>query len=128
MVPYALAAAVGALIGAAVGFFLARRAERTRQEKERAAAKDEASRILTQASSEAESLKKAATLGGREEVLHLRETWETEETRRREETERVERRLEERSTSLDRKFDLLNDRDGSQERRSQEFEVRENLL
>ena len=94
MMPYALAAAVGTLIGAVAGFFVARGAERSRQEKERAAAKDEASRILTQASREAESLQKSAALSGREEALRLRETWEQEETRRREELERVERRLE----------------------------------
>ncbi len=128
MMPYALAAAVGTLIGAVAGFFVARGAERSRQEKERAAAKDEASRILTQASREAESLQKSAALSGREEALRLRETWEQEETRRREELERVERRLEQRSTSLDDKFDALNDRDRTQERRAQEFSDREQGL
>lgn len=128
MVPYALAAAVGALIGAAAGFVLARGAARAREEKERAAAKDEASRILKQATDEAENLRKSGTLAAREEALQLREAWEGEEARRREECERMERRLEERSESLEQKFDVLDERDQAQEHRAREVEERDRAL
>jgi ribonuclease Y len=124
MEPYALAAAVAVVVGV-VGFFVGRGLERIRQEKERLQARDDASRILEQANTEAESLKKAGTLEGREEALRLREEWEREETRRREETERIERRLEERSEHLDRKFDQLDEREQNQERRGRELEQRE---
>jgi len=127
MVPYALAAAIGAILGIA-GFFVGRGLERGRHKKESAAATDDASRILKQAGTEAEGLKRAGALEGKEEAFRLRETWEKEESRRREETERVERRLEERSESLDRKFDLLNERDQGQERRAGDLTSRDAAL
>jgi ribonuclease Y len=127
MEPYALAAAVAVIVGV-VGFFVGRGLERARQERDRAQARDDASRILEQANTEAESRKKAGTLEGREEALRLREQWEHEENRRREETERIERRLEERSEHLDRKFDQLDEREQNQERRSRDLEQREKAV
>lgn len=120
-----LAAAVTLLAGAAVGFLVGGNRERARQEQEKAAARDEASRILARAGEEAEAARRAAELQGKEEAYRLREAWEKEEARRREEMERGERRLSERSDSLDRKFDLLNERDTQQEGRARELEGRE---
>ena len=54
--------------------------------------------------------------------MRLRDTWDQEEGKRREEAELLERRLVERSESLDHKFDALNERELGQERRSQEVE------
>jgi len=129
MDPLALVlAAAGLLAGAAAGFFVGRGQERARQERERAAARDEATRILGRAEQEGENLRKAAELQGREEAYRLREAWEKEEARRREELERSERRVSERSDSLDRKFDLLNQRDVQQEARSRELDGRESAV
>ncbi len=124
----ALAVALALVAGAAIGFWFGRRRERARQEVERAHARDEASRILERARSEAESLSKEGVLRGREEALRLREEWEREEARRREELERAERRIEERSDSLDRKFDLLNERDSAQESRSVQLREKESEI
>ncbi len=122
----ALAAAAAALIvGAAVGFATSRARERARQEREKASAQDEASRILRRAEDEAESLRRSRELEGKEAVMRLREAWESEEARRREEAERMERRLVERSESMDRKFDVLNERESGQERRTKELDARE---
>jgi ribonucrease Y len=128
--PLALAvAAVAALVvGLALGHALGRRRELARRELERAEARDEAGRILERAKDEAESLRKSGELGGREEAVRLREAWEREESRRREELERAERRIEDRSDSLDRKFDLLNERDQGQERRAGELRSREEVV
>src|SRR5688572_12264774 len=120
-----LAAVVGLAIGALGGFLLAQSRERVRREREKAAAKDEASSILQRAREEAENLKRTRELEGKEEAMRLRDAWEQEEARRREEMERLERRLVERSESLDKKFDALNERELGQERRSQELERRE---
>jgi len=109
--PVWLAAAVGLVLGALVGFAISRSRERARQLREKQGAQDEASRILERAREEAQSARKAGELAGREEGFRLREAWEKEEDRRREEIERAERRAEERSDSLDRRFDLLNVRD-----------------
>jgi ribonucrease Y len=124
----ALAAVAALVIGLAAGHAMGRRRELARREQERAEARDEAGRILERAKEEAESLRKSGELGGREEAMRLREAWEREEARRREDLERTERRLEERGDSLDRKFDLLNERDRTQENRATELRGREETL
>ena len=120
-----LAAVVGLALGALSGFLLAQSRERARRERERVAAKDEASAILGRAKTEADNLRRSCELEGKEEAMRLRDAWEQEETRRRDELERLERRLLERTESLDKKFDALNDREQGQERRAQELDRRE---
>jgi len=167
-----LAAAISLIAGGAVGVVVAGQRARARQEREVAAGRDEASRILRKAEEdsvrvaevakaeaertaaraadeaartvdkarddasraverareEAESLRRAAELQGREESYRLREAWEKEEARRREEIERGVRRVSERSDSLDRKFDVLNERESQQDRRTRELDEREGAL
>ncbi len=124
-----LAAAVVALLGGLVlGLFLGRRREQARQAAEKAEARDEATRIVERAREEARSLRKEGELKGREEAFRLREEWEEEEKRRRAELEKLERRVAERSDSLDQKFDRLNERDQTQEKRAAELREREDLL
>ena len=120
-----LAAVVGLAIGALGAFVLAQSRERARREREKAAAKDEASAILQRAREEAENLKRSRELAGKEEAMRLRDAWDAEENRRREDVDHLERRLVERSESLDKKFDALNERERGQERRSQELDRRE---
>jgi ribonucrease Y len=110
--PPVLWAAVGIVLGALLGFAVSRSRESKRRLLEKQGAQDEASRILERARQEAEGVRKAGELTGREEGLRLREAWEREEDRRREEIERAERRAEERSDALDRQFDRLNTREG----------------
>lgn len=130
MEPLALMAAVlgGLGIGGWVGVTLARRAERARQEREKAAAEDEAGRILTRAREEADNLKRAGELEGRDQVIQLREGWEKEEARRREEVERAERRAEERSDTLDHRAQQLDAREAGQDQRTRELEEREEVV
>jgi ribonuclease Y len=123
-----LAAAVGLVLGALLGFVVFTKREQARQELEKSKAQDEASRILARATSEADNARKAGELAGREEGFRLREAWEKEEIRRREETERAERRAEERSDALDGRFDRLNSREEELERRSTSLEAREGSL
>lgn len=123
-----LAAALTLLAGLALGFVLGRGRELARQNQERTAARDEASRILERAREEAESARKEAELKGREDAFRLREDWEREEGRRREELERTERRLSARSDSLDRKFDEVKARDTALEGRIEELRERERGL
>ena len=118
------AAALGLVVGFLVGFQLHRSQERTRQEQLKASATDESSRILNRAKDEASNLRKAGELEGKQAAIQLRESWEAEESRRREELERAERRAEERADGLDRKFDVLNERAQKQEARGQEHDER----
>jgi ribonuclease Y len=120
-----VAAAVGLVLGALIGFAITRNRERARQELEKSRAQDEASRILERARSEADNARKAGELAGREEGFRLREAWEKEEARRREEIERAERRAEERSDALDRQFDRLNVREEELDTRTESVVGRE---
>jgi len=124
----ALAAAVGMILGAFGGFAIARSRERARRELEKAQGQDEASRILKRAAEEAENLKKAGELAGREEGFRLREAWEREEARRREDAERLERRLQERSEALDRQLERMSAREEELEDRVADLTRREHEL
>jgi len=114
-----------AVIGAAVGYFAGQSLIQSRLRASRATAEDEAARIRAAAQQEAESLRKAEVLKGREEAIRAREEWEREEARRRDEVDRLERRLEERAEGLDRKFHLLDEKGEAQERRAQQLGQRE---
>jgi ribonuclease Y len=127
-------AAIGgvALVAIAAFFFLGRSMGRTAQRASDLAAKstaeDTAKRILGEAERDAESLRKSAVVSGKEETLRLREQWETEASKRREEVERGERRIQERESALDRKFDLLEQREKEVGRKASDVGRREKLI
>jgi ribonuclease Y len=103
-VPVLIGAAVGsALIGLLLGWF----GNQSRLRRAGADAEAVAERIRLAAESDSERIRLAAQLAGRQEALDVREEWERDETRRREEIEKAESRLDDRRTSLDRKFDIL---------------------
>jgi len=134
MNPTALYAALGVvIILAAAAFFVfgrsaGRAAERRAQAAAKATAEESARRILDEAQREAETLRKAAVVAGKEETIRLRESWETEATKRREELERAERRTQEREANLDRKLDLLDQRDKDLGRRGSDLGRREKIV
>jgi ribonuclease Y len=102
--------------------------ERTLRENARESADQMAKRIVAEGERDADSLKKSAVLSGKEELIKLREVFEQEARRRREELEREEKRYQERETSLDRKFDLLEGRDKDIGRRATDLGRREKLI
>ena len=130
----ALYAASGAAIFiAAAAFFVlgrmrGRSAERSAQAAAGATAEETAKRILSDAQREAETLRKSAVVAGKEESIRLREAWEGEVAKRREELDRAERRVQERESSLDRKFDILEQRDREVGRRASELGRREKTV
>lgn len=110
------AGAVLVLVAAcAAFFFLGRNAgvkgERARQEAAGLTAEQTAQRILNDAEREADSLKKDAILAGKEEIIKLREDWEVETRSRRQDLEGDERRLQDRAASVDRKSELVENRE-----------------
>jgi ribonuclease Y len=119
-----IAAAAFFVIGRAAG----RAAERKAQEAAKATAQETAGRILAEAQREAETLRKSAVVAGKEETIKLREAWEAESAKRREEVERAERRVQERETNLDRKFDLLEQREKDLGRRASDLGRREKTV
>ncbi|HWV57900.1 MAG TPA: ribonuclease Y [Longimicrobiales bacterium] len=114
---------VGAL-AAVLGVVLGRLLERWRLKRAKATAEEEAERIRSAAVADAERLRKAEELAGREAAYQAKQAWEREEARRRDELERAERRLDELRTNLDRKYDLLEEKDRQLERREQDLETR----
>jgi ribonucrease Y len=128
-----LLAALGvALIASAAFFFVGRSLGRASENRRHAASKstaeETAKRILSDAEREAESLRKSAVLSGKEELIKLRETFEKEMRQRREEVEREEKRIVERDTTLDRKFDVLDQRDKELGKRASDFGRREKVV
>ena len=129
----AIVAALGAvIIASAAFFFLGRRlgiaAEVRRLAAAKATAEETVKRLVTEGEREAENLRKSAVVSGKEELIKLREKFETEVRGRREEVEREERRITERETVLDRKSDVLEQRDRDLGRRASEFGRREKTV
>ncbi len=118
-----LAAAV-ALLSGAVGYMGRGAVEGSRRKKAIAAAADEASGILARAREQADNLRTSRVLEGKEQVIRLRESWEEEEAKHREEVDRADERISERSLALDRRFHNLNERESAQEKRAKELEAR----
>ena len=124
MIAFALAGGV-AVVGAGVGVALGRSAGRKAQQHELEAAgksaEQTAKKLTAEAAREADTLRKSAVLSGKEELIRLREDWETEARRRREEVGTEERRVVEKETTLDRKFEVLEQRDKDLGRRASEL-------
>jgi ribonuclease Y len=128
-----LLAALGvAILAVPAFFFLGRKlgtaAELRRQANAKATAEETAKRILSEADREAETLRKSAVVAGKEELIKLRESFEVEIRGRRTEVEREEKRIGEREGTLDRKFDVLDQRDKELSRRASEFGRKEKLV
>ena len=130
----ALSAAFGVLLvlASAAFFFFGRKAgrtaERAAQSLSKSTAEQTAQRIVGEAERDAESLKKSALISGKEELIKLRENWEVEARRRREEVEREEKRVQDRETTLDRKFDVLEQREKDVGRRGSELGRKEKTI
>ncbi len=106
-----------AVVAAAGGLLVGWIGDRLLRRNARSGAKEEADRILANATEDAERMRRDAELEGRETAVKIREEWEKEEGRRREELERAEARVDERRTNLDRKFDNLEERERALETR-----------
>jgi ribonuclease Y len=117
-----LPAALGlAIVAGAVSLFLGRRSERNRAEAEGRSGAQLAERHLAEARRAAEAERTQLILAGKEELIRAREAWEQETSGRREEIERVERRLDERTGLVDRKLETLEQRERVLAQREQAF-------
>ena len=121
---FVIASAVSYLLGRKLGG----RAELRRQQQAHTTAEETARRIIGEAEREAESLRKTAVLTGKEELIRLREEWELEVRSRREEVEREERRVSDRDSLLDRKYELLEQREREGTRRIDDLAGREQAV
>jgi ribonuclease Y len=128
-----LVAALGILLIAGPALFVVGRkagvaSELRRQAAAKSTAEETSKRLVGEAEREAETLRKGAVVAGKEEVIRLREAFEGETRSRRDEIEREERRVADRETTLDRKFEVLDQRDKELARRASEFGRREKTI
>ncbi|HEY8309928.1 MAG TPA: ribonuclease Y [Gemmatimonadaceae bacterium] len=128
--------AAGAILvlvaGCGLFFVLGRKAgTRTEADRQRLAgtsSEQTSKRILDEAERDAQSLRKTAVLEGKEELIRLREDWEAEARKRREDVEGDERRLQERTGTIERKADALEQRERDIKRGAADIAARENSL
>jgi ribonuclease Y len=118
----------GVIASAVLGLLLGWWLERLRLKRAKADADTEAARIRQAAEADSERIRKAAELAGKEEAYKARQEWEREEDRRRKEMEQAERRMEERLTALDRKYDILDEKEKVVSARERELEQRSHVV
>ncbi|MCK5482239.1 MAG: ribonuclease Y [Gemmatimonadetes bacterium] len=118
-------AAAAALI---VGVFGGRALEVRRARAARRTAEDEAAGVLEAASSEADNLRRAAELQGKEEGYRLKQELLEEAEQRRAEIEKIEKRLSEKEEGLERKLDVLDQRQERVAQREEEAGLRRDEL
>ncbi|HVH38833.1 MAG TPA: ribonuclease Y [Gemmatimonadaceae bacterium] len=129
-----VAIAIGVLLLGAIPVALSygRRSGRAIEEAARRAAGEAADqvarKIVSEAEREAESARKQALLSGKEEVMKVREAWEIEARKRREEVDREEKRITEREQQAERKFELVDTKEKDLSRRASELGRREKQL
>ncbi len=126
-----LIAAVAAAVCVVCCVFLYRAGQAAELARQRSAQTDAESvrrKLTAEAEREAESLRKSAVVAGKEELIALREAWEVEGRQRREDVEREEKRIKERDTVLDRKFEILDQREKEAVARSADVARRENSI
>lgn len=113
-----------AIVSVGAGIRAGRVAESKRQLAAGRSAEETSKRIVAEAEREADTLRKSALLSGREELMKLREAWETEVRDRRTEVEREEKRVKERESVLDRKFEVLDQREKEINGRASDVELK----
>lgn len=103
--------AIGAVIGAALGFLVGRYLYQRFRTAEEAGARSQAEQILAQGRAEAERVVKEATVQARDEILTRREEFERETERTRGEIREIEKRIIRNEEALSRREDELGRRD-----------------
>jgi ribonucrease Y len=111
-------------LGFIAGWLVNSRRRRNRLESSR----EEASRILDEAQSEADSLKKTAALEAKDEWRHEREPLERELEKTRRSAREFEASLQEREQQLDRKVDILESKERSLLKAEQGLDVRQETI
>ena len=118
---------VGAL-AAIVGGFLGKLLEGRRIARHRGSAEEQAKQILEGSQREADNIRKAAELEGKEEAYRLKAKLDEEADEHRVEIEKLERRVLEREELLDRKLAILDDRQTKLDTQAQEIGSREKAV
>ena len=98
---------IAIVVGLGAGAFAGWLFRKSTAEKNIGSAEEEAKRLVDNALSEAESKKREAIVAAKEEAMHIHNDVEKETRERRNELQRMERRLVQKEESLDRKTESL---------------------
>src|SRR3990172_10316795 len=102
-----VSSAVALIIGAAVGFLSRKLIAEAKIES----AESEAKRVIEKAGEEAESAKKTALLEAKDQILTMRSEAERSTNERRNELQKVEKRLAQKEEGLDEKIRAIKQRE-----------------
>ena len=116
------------LLGLAFGGFIAVLIERRGLRRIQGKFEDEARSALEAAHNEADDVRRAAELAGRNEAELLREEWASEAKKKQDELERLKLRTEERREILERKLEVLDQRQDRFDERREVFEKERETL
>lgn len=133
-VPLFVTIALGVLVavGTPIAWVFGKKSGRAAEDAARRAAGEAADqvakKIVAEAEREADAARKQAVLSGKEEVMKVREAWEQEARKRREELVKEEKRVTEREQQADRKFEMVDGKEKEVARRASELGRREKQL
>ena len=129
--PDVLMLVIGAILGLAIGFAVARFIASSAQKRD----EQEARSIIESAKQQAETMKKEAEIEAKDEAFRIRQDAETEKADRLKEARAAEDRLNQREKSLDHRSDSLDSREqqissmqGQVEKRERELKGNEQKL
>lgn len=105
-----IAAVIAAIVFGVIGFVLGIEHRRKTSEKEIGSATQEATRIINNALSEAETTKKARLVEAKDEIHKLRTEADRDIRERRNEVQKQEKRLNQREEYLDKRADTLEEK------------------
>ena len=106
------------MVGCLVGYFI----RKTIAERKINSAEDLAKKIVEEAEKDAETTKKEVLLEAKEEVHKLRSEFERESRERRNELQRIERRLIQKEEALDKKSESLEQKDDKLNKKIKELD------
>jgi len=113
---------VAILVGLGLGVFVGWLFRKNTAEKSIGSAEEEAKRIIENAHSASESKKRESIVAAKEEAMHIHNEVEKETRERRNELQRLERRLLQKEESLDRKIESLERKEENLHRKEREVE------
>lgn len=115
---------IGIILGVVIGYFIVNNMLTKKQQQ----ARTSADHIISEAEKEADNLKKEKLLEAKEENQNLKEAFDDDMNRQRDEMKAYENRLIQRESSLDRKSETLDKKDDSLEQKEAKIEEKQQMV
>ena len=115
---------IGIILGVVIGYFIVNNMLTKKQQQARTSAEH----IISEAEKEADNLKKEKLLEAKEENQNLKEAFDSDMNRQRDEMKAFENRLIQRESSLDRKSETLDKKDDLLEQKEAKIEEKQQMV